>query len=162
MITLMTRPRGGRREREERGNRRLNNGIGADWYDIRYGTRSQHQQHQLCFARVHPLRAGRGNIAIYSWHLSFIELSLGFFVFFFVSLSLLHRGTSASSACDLALSRTRLLPEHSGRRLIVSRRTGAPHRRTERDLTSASRGETQEAWMIHRKKFCTYVKFDQC
>lgn len=34
---------------------RLNNGIGADWYDIPRGTRSQHQQHRLRLARVHDM-----------------------------------------------------------------------------------------------------------
>jgi len=40
-----------------RGWGRLNNGIGADWYDILRGTRSQHQQHRLCLAR--PLQQRR-------------------------------------------------------------------------------------------------------
>lgn len=48
----MTRPRGGRRARGWRKEieGRLNNGIGADWYDIPRGTRSQHQ-HRLRLAR---------------------------------------------------------------------------------------------------------------
>lgn len=142
MITLMTRPRGA--GGHEGANRRLNNGIGADWYDIRCGTRSQHQQHQISTERgCTYYEGGERKLAIYPRRRSFIGLSLGFFVFS-SSLGLRYVAGYRPRRCAIR-DLSRPLPEHGGRRLIV---LAAQVRRAKERETPAASASGEGAWMI--------------